>query len=150
MVAALVNKVFNLVFAPADVKFDLIRRNKHIVNSELPAIFKKYSTVLDVNTMKRHRNEIVHRGRIIDEEVKSLYEAKNSLNAKRYSLLKSTHIADEEYKSESAKQTKLLFDLASRKKSKYEAHYKTTLEMIAEVLISLGQKAVELQRPKAR
>ena len=117
MVAALVNEVFNLGFAAKDVKFDLIRRNKHVVNSELPTIFKKYSAVLDMDRMKHHRNEIVHRGKIIDEEVRSLYEAKNILNAKRYSLLKSTHISEEEYKSESAKQSRIIVRSSVTQKS---------------------------------
>lgn len=149
MLAGLVNKVFNLGFADTDVKFDLILRNKHVVTSDLPAIFKKYSKALDMKAVKRHRNEIVHRGRIMDEEVKNFYEAQNVLRAKRYSLLKSNHISEEEYKKECAKQTEILFELASREKATYEAHYNTTVEMIAEVLSSLGQKAIELHKPKA-
>jgi len=149
MLAALISKVFNLGFADSDVKFGLILRNKHVLNSDLPAIFKKYSKALDITALKRHRNEIVHRGKIMDEEVKSHYKAKNILDAERYSLLRSAHISEEEYKKESARQIEVLFDLASRKKATYEAHYKTTLEMIAEVLDSLGRKAVELHKPKA-
>ncbi|TAJ98372.1 hypothetical protein EPO44_11710 [bacterium] len=149
MVAALISKVFNLGFADADVKFDLILRNKHVLNSELPAIFKKYTKPLDIEGMKRHRNEIVHRGRIVDEEVKTFYENQNILHAKRYSLLNVNKMPEEEYKQESAKQTKMLFELASRKQAMYEAHYRTTLEMVAEVLSSLGRKAIELYKAKA-
>lgn len=149
MLGGLINKVFNLGFADPDVKFDLILRNKHVLNSDLPAIFKKYSKALDMKAVKRHRNEIVHRGRIMDEEIKSFYEAQNVLHANRYSLLKSNRISEEEYRKESARQTKILFELASRKKATYEAHYKTTLEMIAEALNSLGRKAIELYKAKA-
>jgi len=41
MVAALINKVFDLGFTDADVKFDPILRNKHVLNSELPGIFSR-------------------------------------------------------------------------------------------------------------
>lgn len=149
MLAGLVNKVFNLGFADTDVKFDLILRNKHVVTSDLPAIFKNYSKALDMKAVKHHRNEIVHRGRIMDEEVKNSYEAQNVLHAKRYSLLRSNHISEDEYKKECAKQTEILFELALRKKATYEAHYKTTVKMIAEALSSLGQKAIELHKPNA-
>ncbi len=152
MVAALINKVFDLGFADADVKFDLILRNKHVLNSELPAIFKKYTT-LDIKGMKRHRNEIVHRGRIMDEEIQTLYENQNALHAKRYSILsilRTDRMTEEEYKQESTKQAEMLFELVSRKRAMYEAHYKTTLEMVAEVLRSLGRKAIELYKAKAK
>ena len=148
MVTALINKVFNLGFADADVKFDLILRNKHVLNSELPAIFKKYMKPLDIKGMKRHRNQIVHRGRIMDEGVESFYTNQTVLHAKRYSLLKANKMPEEQYKQESAKQTKMLFKLASSKQAVYEAHYKTTLEMVAEVLSALGRTALELYKAK--
>jgi hypothetical protein len=146
MVAALINKVFNLGFADADVKLDLILRNKHVVNSELPAIFRKYINPLDIKKMKRQRNEIIHRGKIGDEEVQTLYENQNILHAKRYSILEANKMPEEEYKQQIAKQTKILFELALHKQAMYEAHYKTTLEMVAEVLGSLGRKAIELYK----
>ena len=63
MIAALINRVFNLGFADGDVKFDLVLRNKHVQKSQLPTIFEKYKKSLDIKHVKRHRNEIVHRGR---------------------------------------------------------------------------------------
>ncbi len=153
MVAALINKVFDLGFADADVKFDLILRNKHVLNSELPAIFKKYTKSLDIKGMKRHRNEIVHRGSIMDEEIQTLYENQNAIHAKRYSILsilRTDRMTEEEYKQESTKQAEMLFELALRKRAMYEAHYKTTLEMVAEVLRSLGRKAIKLYKAKAK
>lgn len=149
MLAGLINKVFDLGFADADVKFDVIRRNKHVLNSDLPAIFEKYGKALNMKEVKRHRNEIVHRGRIMDEEVKIFYEAQSVLHAQRYSFLRSNHISEEEYKKESAEQTKILFELASRKKSECEAHYKATLGMVADVLRFLGRRAIELYKAKA-
>ena len=148
MLSGLINKAFNLGLADIDVKFDRILRNKHVLNSDLPAIFEKHSKALDMKAVKHHRNEIVHRGKIVDKEVNDFWDAQNVLRAKRYSLLRSNHISEEEYKKESAGQTEILFELASRKKATYKAHYKATLEMIAEVLSSLGRKAVELQKPK--
>jgi hypothetical protein len=148
MVAALINKVFDLGLADADVKLDLVLRNKHVMNSQLPGIFKKYTNPLDIKKMKRQRNEIIHRGRVKDEEVETFYENQNVLHAKRYSILNTNKISEEEYKQETAKQTRMLLDLASRKQAAYEAHYKTTLEMVAEVLSSLGRKATELSKTR--
>jgi hypothetical protein len=149
MIAGLINKVFDIGLADADVKLELMRRNRHVKNSDLPAIFEKHSNALRMEGMRRDRNDIVHRGKIVDAEVKQFCDAQNVLRAQRYSFLRSNHISEEEYKKENAGQTEILFELASRKKAEYEAHYKATLEMIAEVLNSLGRKAVELQKQKA-
>lgn len=149
MIAALINRVFNLGFADGDVKFDLVLRNKHVQKSQLPTIFEKYKKSLDIKHVKRHRNEIVHRGRIIDEEIVTFYKNQNVLHASRYSLLRTSHISEEEYKKETAKQAEILFELASRRKAFYEAHYKSTLEMVAEVLASLAQKAYEQYKTRA-
>ena len=148
MLSGLINKVFDLGLADVDVKFDLILRNKHVINSDLREIFDNYRTTLDMKAMKSHRNEIVHRGMIKDQEVISFYKGRNALQAKRYSFLRTDHISEEEYKNESAQQTKELFDLSARKKAYYEAHYKATLEMIDKALACLGRKSVEPHKTK--
>lgn len=58
------------------------------------------------------------------------------------------NISEEEYKKEIAEHNKKLSELASHKKDVYEAHYRVTLEMVAELLTVLGQKAVELHKTR--
>ena len=143
MLAGLINKSFGLGFADRDVNFDLLLRNQHVQNSELPVVFKRHAERLDLKKFKQHRNEIVHRGKILDAEIKTAHVNRNILDSKRYSLLSQTNISDEEYKKESAEQTKQLFELAAQKKEFYEAHYRLTLEMVSELLVVLAKKTVE-------
>jgi hypothetical protein len=140
MLAALINKVFNLSLATIDVNLDRILRNEHVVKSEIPAIFNKHRKIIDVQNVKRHRNEIVHRGRILDDEIQALYEKRNVLESNRYSPLTRNKISEDEYKEEQAKQTKMLFELASSKQATYGAHYTATLSMFTEMLASLARK----------
>lgn len=148
ILAALINKTFDLGFANTDVTYDLILRNKHVQNSELPAMLRKYSGRLDRLNLKHHRNEIVHRGRILDKEIEAAHEDRKALVSSRYSFLNEKRISEEEYKKESEEQTKRLCELAAQKKDFYGGHYRVTLEMVSELLTILAKKSLDLHKMK--
>jgi len=149
MIASLINEVFNLGFQDQDVKLDLVLRNKHVRKSNVSAIFDRHRNTISFSRLKKHRNAIVHRGRIIDEDVIALRKELNSLYSKKYSLLSQANIADDDFQREIAKFNKKLNDAASQKQAYYEAHYSETLKMISEILKELGQKTLEIYKNKA-
>jgi Cthe_2314-like HEPN len=137
IIAALINKVFDLGIADADVKFDLVMRNKHIKNSDVSDIIKKYHKDLNIHEFTKHRNDIVHRGKTIDEELQSFYSGWRTLEGwNNLQGGKGHHLA-------LAKETQRLYPMVLRKHARYEAHYKATLQLIDEILACLGRRTIE-------
>jgi hypothetical protein len=148
-VASLINKVFNLGIAETDVQFGMISRNKHVQESPLPPIFKKYLKAVQIDQFNKHRNEIVHRGRILDKEVLSLKREQDVLFSRKYSLLQPASISDDDYTAQNAALNRKLIDLAAQKQSYYGTHYDHTLEFISEVLIEAARKTLDLYKRNA-
>jgi Cthe_2314-like HEPN len=123
MVASLINKILDLRLADRDITFERVVGHKRVVNSELSETVKQYDEI-EVKDFKHHRNEIVHRGKILDIEIEAARANRNALYSRRHPAFlfpNETRISEEEYKMESAEQTKQLVELASKKKSFTEA-----------------------------
>lgn len=142
VIAGLINIVFDLGFMERDVQFDRIFRNEHVRKSQLPAIFEKHKKTLDWKRFKRLRNDIVHRGRLLDGELESLRDARNQLSARKYPslLTQLPAMPEEEFKAESMKHMGSVIKLAEQRKSDYEAHYTATRALFADVLSELGRQ----------
>jgi hypothetical protein len=149
MIASLINKAFNLGISERDIKFGLVLRNKHVQQSDVVAILKRHSKDIDYDYFNQHRNEIVHRGRIIDKDVLDLKVERNRLYSSKYSLLAEKPIADEEFKIASTALNKKVFDMAAQKQTYYRIHYEKTLNLVSEVLRALARKTINLYEKDA-
>jgi len=58
MIAALINKVFDLGFENQDVKLDLVLRNKQVRQSNVSAIFDSTRNMISFGRFKKHRNAV--------------------------------------------------------------------------------------------
>ena len=144
LAASLVSKVFNLGISEKDINIDLILRNKHVQKTEVFTILKSYTKQSDYDLFRHHRNEIIHRGKIIDDEVVQLQNERNHLFSKRFSLLNTEPISDEEFQKENEQLTAKIRDLASSKQTSYKAHYARMAKILSDLMAPLAHKAFEL------
>lgn len=144
LAASLVSKVFNLGISEKDINIDLILRNKHVQKTEVANILKSYTRQSDYNLFRHHRNEIVHRGKIVDDEVVQLQNEQNHLFSKRYSLLNTKQISDEEFQKEYKQLTAKIEVLASAKKTSCKSHYDRMVKMILDLMAPLARKTFEV------
>lgn len=72
VLASVINEVYELGYADRDIEFDRVLRNRNIQRTSIPAIFKKHRTELDYQTLSEERNDIVHRGRFDDPELREI------------------------------------------------------------------------------
>lgn len=149
MIASLISKAFNLGISERDTKFGLVLRNKHVQQSDVVAILKRHSKDIDYGHFNQHRNEIVHRGRIIDKDVLDLKIERNRLYSNKYSLLTEKPITDEEFKIANTALNKKVLDIAAEKQTYYRVHYEKTLKLVSEVVRALARKTVNLYEKDA-
>jgi hypothetical protein len=69
LLASLVNAVFNLGIADRDVKEHLVLHNRHVQSSRIPQILQAYDNTLVIKDLKKKRNDVVHRGKIPDDDI---------------------------------------------------------------------------------
>ena len=149
MIASLINKTFNLGIAEKDISFGLIRRNWHVQQSDIIDILKTHGRDLEYNLFTKHRNEIVHRGKILDKDVLDLKIEWNHLYSRKYSFFVDKPISDDEYKSSSASLREKTFRLAALKQTYYRNHYHKTLKVIAKMIGAMARKTITLYEKDA-
>jgi hypothetical protein len=149
MVASIINKAFNLGISEKDVRFGLVLRNKPVQQSDVAKAFKMHSKEIEHKLFNQHRNEIVHRGRIMDTYVLELKTEWNRLYSSKYSILAEKSITDGEYRTASTALNKKTFDLAAERQTYYRKHYENTLKLVGEILRALAHKTIDLYQKNA-
>lgn len=149
MIASLINKTFNLGIAEKDISFGLIIRNKHVQQSDIRDILKNHSRDIEYDLFNKHRNEIVHRGKILDKDILDLKIEWNRLYSRKYSLFVDEKITDDEYEGASASLNKNTYSLAALKQTYYMNHYKKTLEVVAAMIRAMARKTIDLYEKDA-
>lgn len=149
MIASLINKTFNLGIAEKDISFGLVRRNRHVQQSDIIAILKNHGRDLLYDLFTKHRNEIVHRGKILDKDIIDLKLEWNHLYSRKYSFFVDKTITDDEYKSSSASLREKTFKLASVKQTYYRNHYQKTLKVVAQMIGAMARKTINLYEKDA-
>ena len=144
MTASLINKAFNLGLAEKDIRFGLVLRNSHVQKAGVATILKQHSKDIEYDLFIRHRNEIVHRGRILDKDVLDLKAEWNRLRSRKYSFLTENPISDDEYKIGTAELNKKTFEIAAVKQAHYRVHYEKTLVLVGEMLRAMARKSADL------
>ena len=140
LVARFVSIVLDLGIADIDLNFGVLLRNEKVKNTRIPEICSKYSSYLNVGETDKARNEAVHRGKLLDEEVLEIKRKKTTYESQRLSLLKQENecISEEEYKQKKSEFYDELKTLVDRKREEYKKHYETTMELNAEIAIELA------------
>jgi hypothetical protein len=146
MIALLINTTFNLGIADKDISFGLVTRNQHVLQSDIVTILKRHAKSIEYDLFNKHRNEIVHRGKILDKEVLDLKIEWNLLYSKKYSFFVDKPISDDEYKTERASLNAKTFETAALKQSYYRSHYQKTLVAVAEMITAMAYKTIDLYK----
>jgi|GEM_PF-5680721 len=141
--AGIINEVHDLGIAEKDLNLMMILRNRHIQESSLPKVFKKYKEKIRVDDYAKMRNDIVHRGFLPDDELDDVYGMFNTaslrsspeylaLQVKIPTLPKATS-KDITASRESLK------DYLQRKVNELSKHLDFTEEMLVEVVELLSE-----------
>lgn len=138
LIARLVNVVFDIGIHDSDISFGIVIRNNKVKQTKIPNICKKYQKIIDIDQTISIRNDAIHRGKLADEEIVNLKRQRNKIESKRYSLLSTERITDEEYKEEKKLYNRKLKDLIEKKKAEYKKHYEGTVSLLSEIAKELA------------
>ena len=141
--AIFIDTVFDIGNAPKDITFGSIIRNRKVKNSNLPIIIEKHKKTIDISTATNIRNEIVHRGNLLDEETEEFVTRKASIEARLFSLLKpsSEKITEEEYKKKMNEFHKEFNPFIENKKKSLHDHLDRTLLVTSDIFKELANIA---------
>jgi hypothetical protein len=149
LLASLVKAVFNLSMADRDVKLDRVLKNSHVQSSRIPQILQAYDNTLLIKAWTRKRNDVVHRGRIPDDDIEQILRERNTIDARRYSLLEKNPISEEEHKRQISLLQQKLRALAKEKQDLWRTHHQQTIGMISEIAGELTLKTIDLYKKQA-
>lgn len=88
----------------------------------------------------------MHRGRIPDPDVELMLKERNTIDSRRYSLLESSPISDDEHKRRLSDLQERLDALAKMKREMSVRVHAQTIAMTSEVARELAVKTVELYK----
>ena len=146
LVARLVSIAFNLGIADRDINLKLILNNDHVKSSRVHAILEDYERTIVIKDLRKRRNDAVHRGRIPDPDVEGLLKERNTIDARRYSLLESRPISDDEHKTRLSALQSRLSTLAQAKRRTWETVHGQTVSMTSAVAREVADKTLQLYR----
>jgi hypothetical protein len=146
LLACLINSVFNLGIADRDIKLQLVLRNDHVRSSQIHQLLENYEKTLPIGDLRKKRNDLVHRGKIPDEEVEQIFVERNRIDSRRYSFLQENPISEEEHKKELFLLQERLAGLAKRKQDIWRKHHQQTIAMLSAIGGELTLKTIELYK----
>jgi Cthe_2314-like HEPN len=146
LLACLINSVFNLGIADRDIKLQLIRRNSHVKSSRIHQLLMGYEKTLLIENLREKRNNLVHRGKIPDEEVEQILVERNEIDSRRYSFFQKNPISETEHKKDLSLLQERLAGLAKKKQDEWRKHHQQTIAMLSTISGELMLKTVELYK----
>lgn len=135
----LMNICFDLGIHETDLSYGVVMRNKKVKDSNIPKIVKAYQKSIDVKYTDKQRNDAIHRGKLLDDEINEFRARYNMLYSRKYGLLIPEPISDEEFKDEHKKLNAELKNLAESKKQEYFEHYESTMVLNLELAKELAK-----------
>jgi hypothetical protein len=146
LLASLVNTIFNLGIADRDVKEHLVLHNSHVKSSRIPQIIQEYDNTLLIKDLKKKRNDVVHRGRIPDDEIEQIRKEWNTIDSRCYSRLEMNPISEEEHKRQISLLQQKLRALAKERQDLWSKHHQQTIAMLSEIAGELMLKTMDLYK----
>ena len=143
LMANLINTSLDLGIYENDLSFGMILRNEKIKNTNIAKICNQHSKKINVSYTDKQRNNAIHRGKLLDDEINKYRDTKNTLISKRYGLLSPDKISDEEFEQAMTKLNSELPLLVKKKKTEYTNHFKNTLQLNKELAIELAKLSVQ-------
>ncbi len=135
----LINICFNLGIHETDISFGVVIRNKKVKNSNIPSIIKAHQGSIDVKYTDKQRNDAIHRGKLLDDEINEFRSNYNKLYSRKYGLLNPEPISDNEFKEEQKRLNAELKDLTELKKQEYSKHYEKTMALNLDITKELAK-----------
>jgi hypothetical protein len=108
-----------------------------------------YEKILLIENLRKKRNDLVHRGKIPDEEVEQILVERNRIDSRRYSFLQKNPISEEEHKKELSLLQERLAGLAKKKQDEWRKHHQQTIAILSTISGELMLKTVELYKKQA-
>lgn len=139
LTALLMNAVYDLGIDDSDVSFGIIIRNRKVTDSEVRKLLAKYQKELDIGGTSQARNDVVHRAKVPDIDLKELKAKRNGIEAQRYSWLVKDRISEDEYNKLIGVFHKELGETAARKKIYYTEHHKKNIAFLGELATNLAR-----------
>jgi hypothetical protein len=102
-----------------------------------------------IKDLKRKRNDVVHRGRIPDDDIEEILKERNTIDSRRYSLLEKNLISEEGHKRQRSLLQQNLRALAKEKQDLWRRHHQQTIAMISEISGELMLKTIDLYKKQA-
>lgn len=146
LLGCLINSVFNLGMADRDIKLQLVLRNDHVRSSPIHQLLKDYESALLIENLREKRNDLVHRGKIPDEDVEQILVERNRIDSRRYSFLQENPISEGEHKKELSLLQERLTGLANKKQDEWRKHHQQTLVTLSAIGGELMLKTIELYK----
>ena len=115
-----------------------------IINLVLTGVACCHREIIQSKLTNSIRNDIAHRGRLNDPEIKSLQSTKATIINDRFGLLNRSHITDEEYNKRMSELNKEVIETSVQKRDKLKVHLQKTLAFYAEIGTELGKISHEL------
>jgi len=135
----MINVCFDLGIHETDLSFGVVMRNKKVKNSNIPNIIREHQSSINVKYTDKQRNDAIHRGKLLDDEINEFRSKYNKLFSRKYGLLNPDPISDEEFESEHKKLNLELKGLVESKKHEYSAHYEKTIALNIEIAKELAK-----------
>lgn len=139
LITNLINICFDLGIHETDLSFGVVMRNKKIKDSNVPNIIRVHQSSINVKYTDKQRNDAIHRGKLLDDEINEFRSRYNRLYSRKYSLLNPEPISDDEFKNEHKKLNAELKDLAESKKREYSEHFERTMALNIELAKELAK-----------
>jgi hypothetical protein len=146
LLASLVNAVFNLGIAERDVKLQLVLNNSHVKSSRIPQILQAYDNTLLIKNLQKERNDVVHRGRIPDNDIEQILKERNRIDSSRYSPLEQNPISEDEHTGQTSLLRQKLSALAKEKQEIWRKRHQQTIAMLSEIGGELMLKTIDLYK----
>jgi hypothetical protein len=143
LMASLINTSLDLGIHENDLSFGMILRNQKVAKTDIPAICGRHSKTIDVSYTDKQRNDAIHRGKLLDNEINEFREKHNGLFSKRYSLLTPNSISEDDFKHELSELNTKLNELVQLKRAQYSEHFDRTLELNEELAKELARLSAQ-------
>jgi len=143
LMANFINISFDLGIHEKDINYGMMLRNEKIKNTDIPKIIKEHALRIDISNTDKQRNEVAHRGRLLDKDIVDFKSRYNRIYAERYSLLELSPISDAEYKEKIKVLDSELLPLVKQKREEYKTHFYNTMELNKSLAIVLAKVSVD-------
>lgn len=144
LMAKLISSGLDLELAEQDCSWGLVTRVEKVKRTKIPHIIERYNGLIKSKITNSARNNIAHRGRLTDPDIKSLQSEKYSIIDDRFGLLNAHHIEDEEYKTRMNQLHRKVAQVANAKRDELREHFEKTLAFYSEIGVELGIAAHRL------